>query len=89
MRVVIRFSINREKTGKLRNELFAILKSHGINWTGKSTGTYEGYVKAGNLETAMSQFWNAVSNHAGKGRIDHFWMYTDRQAKPLLADPLE
>ncbi len=77
MRVIIRFSLNRDKKSGLRNVLKPTLESHGIMWTGKMTGTYEGNVSENDIRNALRQFWQVAANVVGSAHIDHFWMYAD------------
>ncbi|WP_158635601.1 hypothetical protein [Gemmobacter aquaticus] len=30
------------------------------------------------MSTTLRDFWAAVAAHQAGGRVDHFWMYTDR-----------
>jgi hypothetical protein len=57
MRVIIRFSINRD-----HGSLKAILEKHGIMWIGAKiagkTGTYEGEdIDEADIQKALRQFW--------------------------------
>ncbi len=82
MRVVIRFSLNKDRNSELRNILKPILEGHGILWTGRTTGTYEGDAPETAIRNALRQFWNAVAIFPGRARVDHFWMYADRKPPP-------
>jgi hypothetical protein len=83
MRVVIRFSLNRDPRSALRNALKAVLEAQGIMWTGRSTATYEGNIPGASIRIALSRFWRVVNSHSvRKARLDHFWMYSDRQPAP-------
>lgn len=86
MRVVIRFSLNRDKNSELRNALKPALENHGIMWTGKMTGTYEGDVAEIAIRNALRQFWTTVANYTGRGHVDHFWMYSDKKVHVPAAD---
>ena len=81
MRVVIRFSLNKDHGSALRNTLLPILEQRGIAWTGKTTGTYEGYADESDIRLAMTAFWKAVEASEA-GVVDHFWMYVDRKPAP-------
>ncbi len=85
MRVVIRFSLNKDHGSALRNTLKAILEQRNIIWTGKTTGTYEGYADEADVRLALTAFWKAVEL-SQNGVVDHFWMYTDRKPAPSLDD---
>ena len=85
MRVIIRFSLNRDKNSKMRNDLKALLKTYGITWTGEKglakTGTYEGKgISEERVRKAMLSFWKRV-DILGSAHVDHFWMYVD--AEPI------
>jgi hypothetical protein len=65
----------------MRNDLKAILKTHGILWTGEAshtrTATYEGTgISEEQLRQAVLAFWKRVQA-LGSAHIDHFWMYAD------------
>ncbi len=82
MRVIIRFSLNganRPQT-QLRSMLKRRLEAQGINWTGKTTSTYEGDVDENSIRLALRSFWSDATNFPGNAHIDHFWMYADRGA---------
>jgi len=79
MRVIIRFSLNRDKNGKLRNALKPTLENYGIMWTGKMTGTYEGDVSEISIRNAARSFWTTAANFMGSAHVDHFWMYADKK----------
>jgi hypothetical protein len=81
MRVIIRFSLNRDRNSKMRNDLKAILSKHGIRWTGEAgntrTATYEGKgISEDRLQEAVLEFWGRVQT-LSSAHIDHFWMYAD------------
>lgn len=77
MRTIIRFSVDNEKTGALRNKLNGVLTSNGFVLT-RRTATYEhANITQTTLSNVMSSFWGAAVTHKGTGRLDHFWMYSD------------
>lgn len=83
MRVIIRFSLNRDKNSKMRNDLKAILEDHGIKWTGSAghtkTATYEGTgLSEARVQRAVLKFWGRVQT-LGSAHVDHFWMYADSE----------
>jgi hypothetical protein len=85
MRVIIRFSLNRDTNSKLRNDLKAILEKHGIVWSGAAghtkTATYEGEgISESDLQKAVLAFWKRVQA-LSSAHIDHFWMYTDTEVE--------
>ena len=78
MRAIIRFSIDRENNSALRNKLAPILEGTGFQ-RGENTATYEHQnISQQSLGAALNQFWTTANAHEGPGRIDHFWMYSDR-----------
>lgn len=87
MRVVIRFSLNGDSGSTLRNALKTILEDKGINWTGRTTATYEGDVAESAIREALSSFWKRVANFRPPTKLDHFWMYTDRRPPPIMDAP--
>jgi hypothetical protein len=81
MRVIIRFSINRDSGSKMRNSLKPILEKHGIMWTGAKTGTYEGQdIEEADIQRALRQFW-IKAQRLGTAHLDHFWMYADKERR--------
>jgi hypothetical protein len=85
MRVIIRFSINRDHGSKMRNSLKAILEKHGIRWTGAKsagkTGTYEGDdIDEADIQKALRLFW-LKAQRIGITHLDHFWMYADKEPR--------
>ena len=80
MRVIIRFSLNRDRKSELRNALKPVLETHGILWTGKTTGTYEGDVTETQIRKAVQSFWHTAATYQGRAHVDHFWMYADQGA---------
>lgn len=61
MRVIIRFSLDRDNGGRLRNKLFAILQQHGFRWNDQVTSTYEhANINAIDLAIAMAEFWEMI-----------------------------
>jgi hypothetical protein len=78
MRAIIRFSVDYEINSALRNKLTPILETAGFQ-RGENTATYEHQnISQGNLGGALQNFWSTANAHGGPGRIDHFWMYSDR-----------
>ncbi len=81
MRVIIRFSIDNEKDGALRNKLatklraakFGLLK-HTATWSNTTISEHR-------LALTLSAFWRTADGHSGPGRLDHFWLYSDRWAR--------
>lgn len=88
MRAIIRFSLDGDQGSALRNPLCYRLEQMGFQRAG-NTATYEN-PHIGTLELAqtLDGFWTLVNQHQGPGRVDHFWMYTDRSDVDDLA-PLE
>ena len=80
MKVIIRFSIDNERNGKLRNKLQRALRKSKFS-NKKNTATYTGKgpkSTAKDLSIALSTFWESVWKHPGPGQLDHFWMYVER-----------
>lgn len=78
MRAIIRFSVDNEKNGALRNKLAAKLNSAGF-FRGANTATYEHVgIDEHGIGNLLEDFWLTAHAHRGHGRIDHFWMYVDR-----------
>ncbi len=85
MRVIIRFSLDKDKGSKLRNKLQGILKQSGIKWRGQVTGTYENLdISAIDLASALGDFWAEVNQMPPPTHLDHFWMYTDNPPRLKL-----
>jgi len=83
LRAIIRFSIDRETDGSLRNKLLGKLKKRGFKLQ-RQTATYEhANIDYVDLSQVLSDFWDTAELHhsqLGKpGRVDHFWMYCDRK----------
>lgn len=78
MRTILRFSVDNEANSALRNRLSGRLTAAGFV-RNANTATYETqHITPAALATVLELFWNDAQNHAGPGRIDHFWMYSDR-----------
>ncbi|GLR54328.1 hypothetical protein GCM10007923_55450 [Shinella yambaruensis] len=78
VRVIIRFSVDNENNSALRNKLTGVLTRAGLV-RGANTATYEAmHLTSGNVGHMLSAFWRRANNHQGPGRIDHFWMYSDK-----------
>ena len=78
MKVIIRFSLNRDHGSKLRNKLKATLEAGGIEWDASTTATYRNdNISSTILSDTLQQFWLDVNAHCGKAKFDHFWMYCD------------
>jgi hypothetical protein len=78
MRAIVRFSVDNEANGLLRNQLNPILTGAGFQMR-LNTATYEANgIPEDDLGHALEDFWTTASQHLGPGRVDHFWMYTDR-----------
>ena len=81
MRAIIRFSVNGEKTGALRTKLFKLLTAKHFSLQ-PNTATYVTKTRRGisedDLGYILQAFWNKAHLHRGTGKLDHFWMYTDR-----------
>jgi hypothetical protein len=86
MRAIIRFSIDREKNGALRNKLLGRLRKAGFVLQ-KNTATYENpAINSYELSVVLEDFWRTNRTHTvtkgPRGRVDHFWMYCDRKPQP-------
>lgn len=78
MQAIIRFSIDGEKNGALRNKLKGRLEQAGFVHAGNTATYRHNNIDPAGLSTALSDFWATASGHKGNGKVDHFWMYTDR-----------
>lgn len=78
MQAIIRFSIDGEKNGALRNKLKAGLEQAGFVHAGNTATYRHNNIDPNQLSTALGAFWGAASGHKGNGKVDHFWMYADR-----------
>lgn len=78
MRVIIRFSVDNENNGALRNKLAGVLTRSGMT-RDANTATYEAiHLTSLDVGKMLSEFWKRANNHQGPGSIDHFWMYSDK-----------
>jgi hypothetical protein len=78
MQVIIRFSLDGDAGSPLRNRLQTILVNAGFI-RGQNTATYRHpHIDVQPISDTLRDFWAAVATHAGPGRVDHFWMYSDR-----------
>ena len=78
MRAIIRFSVDNETTGALNNKLNKVLTDAGFA-KAQNTATYErNGLQALGLGQILQDFWNTTHSHTAGGRLDHFWMYSDR-----------
>ncbi len=78
MRTIVRFSVDNESNSALRNKLTNVLVRAGFD-RGKNTATYEHiHIDQLALAKVLHEFWKRANSHPGTGRLDHFWMYSDR-----------
>ena len=78
MRAIVRFSVDGESDGQLRNRLTAILKDAGFVFNSRVTATYEhASIKEYELAAMMQQFWYQAMNPPNAAHVDHVWMYAD------------
>jgi len=78
MRSIIRFSVDGEQDGKLRNRLAKVLTDSGYVLNTHVTATYEhGSITPANLAAVMRDFWQQASNPPNQATVDHVWMYSD------------
>ena len=78
MRAIIRFSVDSDNNGALRNELNKVLTDAGFA-EAPNTTTYERHgLQPLSLGAIVQDFWSTAHHHTGFGRLDHFWMYADR-----------
>ena len=82
MRVILRFSVNGDSGGAVRNALAWHLSN--INMKNTGTGTWElESIPPKNLALAMTGFWKIVGDLASVPgaapdvSIDHVWLYVD------------
>ena len=80
MRTIIRFSIDNENNSVLRNNLANRLTQADFQ-RNDNTATYEHQnVTKAELAALLNDFWTRTHQHQGPGRVDHFWMNSDRTA---------
>ncbi|MGO9605414.1 MAG: hypothetical protein ACLQAT_18835 [Candidatus Binataceae bacterium] len=78
MRAIIRFSVDNETNGALNNKLNKVLTDANFA-KAQNTATYERIgLQALGLGQMLEKFWSTAHGHEGPGRLDHFWMYSDR-----------
>jgi len=78
MRAIIRFSIDGEQDGALRNNLANILTAAQFALNPNVTATWEAAgITALDLSRTMRAFWHTAETHQGPGHIDHVWTYCD------------
>jgi hypothetical protein len=80
VRAIIRFSIDGETDGALSLKLRRYLENkRGFRKLPGNTATYEHRkTTEKKLSYTTRTFWRTVTDHAGPGHIDHFWMYADK-----------
>lgn len=81
MRVIIRFSVDNEINGALRNKLAGNLRAAGFRLLAHTATYQNSRISEGDLASALRVFWRIASKHGGPGTIDHFWLYSDRWAR--------
>ena len=87
MDVIIRFSLDGDRSSKLRNKLKDVLKSGNIDWDSSTTATYRGSnISSVDLAKTLANFWTAVNADKRRVSFDHFWMYCDNPP-PLAGFP--
>lgn len=87
MRAIIRFSVDGEANSALRNKLANWLTGKGFVRAG-NTATYEHpHIAKADLAKVLGDFWRKANVHQGPGRLDHFWMYSDRTALDDIHPP--
>jgi hypothetical protein len=78
MRAIVRFSVDGEANSALRNNLSGVLTRAGFS-RNANTATYEAsHLSKGDIGKALGEFWRRANGHKGPGRLDHFWMYSDK-----------
>lgn len=78
MRSIIRFSVDGEANGKLRNRLAKILTNAGYVLNTHVTATWEADISAASLASTIQAFWAEANNPPAPGvKVDHVWMYAD------------
>ena len=78
MQVIIRFSLDNDVNSALRNALRGILLGAGFT-DGENTATYRhAHIEPAQMSDVLRDYWHRAATHGGNGRVDHFWMYTDR-----------
>mgnify|MGYP001294259321 CR=1 FL=1 len=78
MRSIVRFSVDGETDGQLRNRLAAQLTDAGFVLNPHVTATYEhNMINEHELAGVMQQFWYQAMNPPNSAHVDHVWMYAD------------
>lgn len=78
MRSIIRFSVDGELNGQLRNKLAKVLTDAGYVLNKHVTATYEtASISEADLASTMGQFWAATNSASPGVKVDHVWMYAD------------
>jgi hypothetical protein len=78
MRSIIRFSVDGEQNGLLRNRLADVLKQSGYVLNPHVTATWEhANIAPADLAAVMRGFWQEASNPPNAATVDHVWMYSD------------
>ena len=83
MRAIIRFSVDGEKNGALRNKLRKVL-TDAVFLEKHNTATYERSGKRlteSVIANSLASFWKEAKGHKGPGKLDHFWMYAEQEKK--------
>lgn len=84
MRSIIRFSINGEANGVLRNALAKILTDAGYQKHQNRTATYEhAAISEKRLARVMQEFWKKASDPPQNVAVDHVWTYADNPPKDV------
>ncbi len=78
MRAIVRFSVDGEADGQLRNRLAGVLTNAGFALNPHVTATWEHPdIPPNDLAQTMADFWNAAHNPPNNAHLDHVWMYSD------------
>lgn len=87
MRVIVRFSVDNETNSALRNKLSGVLTRANFV-RNANTATYENqHISSDRIGATLGEFWKRANNHQGPGRLDHFWMYSDRTELDNIIPP--
>lgn len=85
MRAIIRFSLDKDRGSALRNKLVPILEARGFRRRLRTASWEAANVTERNLRYLLRDFWRTCEEHTGEGKIDHFWMYSDKVPVRLMA----
>lgn len=78
MQAIIRFSIDGDQNSALRNKLAGVLQGAGFGKKANTATWVNDAIDTDGLAAATSAFWTTAHTHTGPGKVDHFWMHSER-----------